>query len=169
MTPAPATVSDELTLTDALDRMYSDNIRHLPVLNAERGLVGTISTRDIAVAGSVLNLDPDKALVREAMSRAPYVCEVNTPLLVVAHHLEHERVSSAIVTQGGLPVGIFTTTDALRALRTLLVGYAVEPATKPTHIVDEKPSEEAPQHRPHKRSVAVNRNYGTVSWFLARF
>jgi hypothetical protein len=39
--------------------------------------------------------------------------------------------------------GIFTTTDALRAVRALVTGEQVEPMVKPTHIVDQ------PKVRPH--------------------
>ena len=148
MTPIPATVSDELTLADALDRMYSDNVRHLPVVDSNGVLVGMVTTRDIAVAASVRDLDPQKTPVAAAMTAAPYACEANTPLIDVAYHLEHERLGSAVVTEGERPVGIFTTTDALRALRTFIAGHSVEPAVKP--------------------SVSVSKYDGMISWFLAR-
>jgi CBS domain-containing protein len=168
MTPIPATVSDELTLADALDRMYSDNVRHLPVVDNKGVLVGIVTTRDIAVAASVRDLDPEKTPVAAAMTAAPYVCEANTPLIDVAYHLEHQRLGSAIVTDGQRPVGIFTTTDALRALRTFIAGHPVEPAVKPTHIVDQDKEAPVVQKHPVRPSVSVSKYDGMISWFLAR-
>ncbi|MEZ4381862.1 MAG: CBS domain-containing protein [Nannocystaceae bacterium] len=167
MTPIPATVSDELTLADALDRMYSDNVRHLPVVDSSGVLVGIVSTRDIAVAASVRDLDPEKTSVAAAMTSAPYACDANTPLIDVAYHLEHERLGSAIVTEGGRPIGIFTTTDALRALRTYIAGHPVEPAVRPSHLAGQEAEPVVHKH-PIKPSVRVSRYDGMISWFLAR-
>ena len=159
MTPIPATVSDELTLADALDRMYSDNVRHLPVVDSNGVLVGMVTTRDIAVAASVRDLDPQKTPVAAAMTAAPYACEANTPLIDVAYHLEHERPGSAVVTEGERPVGIFTTTDALRVLRTALSGDAVEPAVKPTHVLTQPGEREKVAH-PRISAHGVSQNMG---------
>ena len=43
MTPCPVTVEIGLLLVDALDRMYADNIRHLPVVDGNGKLVGLLS------------------------------------------------------------------------------------------------------------------------------
>jgi len=162
MTPAPVTVSEELTLSDALDRMYSEQIRHLPVVRADRAIVGTISTRDISIAASVRELDPDTTLVKDAMTRVPYTCDAASPLADVATLMERERVGSIIVMEGARPAGIFTTTDALRALRSVLVGALVEPARTPTEVPL------SPPVHPSRPSVRVTRNSGMVSWFLTR-
>jgi len=170
MTSAPVTVSEELTLTDALDRMYSEQIRHLPVVNAARAIVGTISTRDISIAASVRNLDPDKTLVKDAMTPAPHTCDVESLLVDVAMQMERERIGSVIITQGTHPVGIFTTIDALRALRSVLQGGApVEPARMPREVSAEQSGAPfSPPVHPSKPSVRVTQNHGMVSWFLAR-
>lgn len=164
MTPLPATVDSELSLADAVDRMYSDNIRHLPVVDEAGKLVGVVSTRDIAVAASVRGVDPTKAKVTSAMAHEPYSAASDTPLMDVIQHMEKDRLGSAMVVSDGKPVGIFTTTDAMRALRCFMAGEMVEPEVKPTHIVDHG-EREAANHPRMKRSGSYS---GMVSWFLAR-
>ena len=59
------------------------------------------------------------------------------------------------------------TTDALRALRSQLAGKPVEPAVKPTHVVD--PDEDhGPVKKPHMRVRGTRKHDGMVSWFLAK-
>ncbi len=174
MTPTPVTVNDGLTLSDALDRMYANNIHHMPVTNPKHGLVGTISADDISLAVSARGLDPDETPVREAMQREPYTCELVSPLVDVVHRMEREHLGSVVVTESAQPVGIFTTTDALRTLRSQLVGYPVEPAIKPpaassrqtTTAADELERTSSTRH-PIKPSVRVHRNHGTLPSFRA--
>ena len=172
MTPAPVTVNDGLTLSDALDRMYSNHIHHMPVVHPEHGVVGTISDHDISAASSLRGLDPDETPVRQAMAPTSYTCDLFSPLVDVVHHMERERLSSVVVTEGDRPVGIFTTTDALRALRSKLVGYRVEAAVNPTQSTARTTSQAEPEassttRHPIKPSVRVTRNHGTLPAFCA--
>lgn len=139
MTPLPATVAPDLSLSDAQERMYANNIRHLVVAEDAR-VVGVISNRDIAVAEALDSVDPAKTDVSSAMVKSPYTVEPNTPLVEVAHEMEAHKYGCAIVVEAGEAVGLFTTTDALRALRSVVTGVNVEPATKPSHVTA-KPTE----------------------------
>jgi acetoin utilization protein AcuB len=132
MTQEPALVDAGLPIADALDRMGMNNIRHLIVTQNNR-LVGVVSTRDLAVAASMRHAKPDKEPVSSAMSPTVYVCDKGCPLSAVAHDMEAHRYGCAVVQDDGRVVGIFTTTDALRALRQLVVGSEVEAAVVPTH------------------------------------
>lgn len=165
MTATPATVNEDLTLADAMDRMYADNIRHLPVVNDAGNLVGMVSTRDIAVAASIRNQNPNKITVGGAMSGSPVTCAANTALEEVALMMEKHRLGSVIVTDNGKPVGMFTTTDAMRALRTMIAGAPVEPAVTPTHIVEDT-GEQGRATRSHHRGARPSSKDGTLSWFL---
>ena len=141
MTQLPATVAPDLSLADAQERMYVNNIRHL-VVARDGQVVGVITNRDIAVAASLEPIDPQKTSVAAAMVSTPYTCDPGTPLVDVALQMEAHRYGCAIVVQAGEAVGLFTTTDALRAVRALITGVNVEPATKPTHLPDQ------PKERP---------------------
>jgi acetoin utilization protein AcuB len=145
MTQEPATVDAGLPIADALSRMELNNIRHLLVTRADR-LVGVVSTRDLAVAASMPGVKADKEPVVAAMSPTVYVCDKECPLSAVAHDMEAHRYGCAVVAADGRVVGIFTTTDALRALRQLVVGNEVEPAVLPTHKVEHETERQMIEH-----------------------
>lgn len=134
MTREPATADEGLLLVDAEERMALDNIRHLVVLDKLGHVVGVLSAGDIAVALSVVGNDRKRLRVRDAMSDNPYVCGPAVRISDVALAMESHRWGCAIVLEGDEVVGIFTTTDALRALRELASGMLAAPAVHPTHL-----------------------------------
>lgn len=135
MTVQPCTVAADLALADALDRMEANNIRHL-LVTRDAHLVGVISNRDISLAQSLPGINAKKLKVSDAMSEHVYMCDAATPLAEVAAEMEDHRYGCVVVLQDELVVGIFTTTDAMRAIRTIVSGTIVEPRTVPTHLVD---------------------------------
>jgi CBS domain-containing protein len=174
MTPTPITVNDGLMLSDALDRMYANNIHHMPVVHREHGFIGTISADDIASATSARGLDPEETPVREAMRRDAYTCALISPLVDVIHQMERRHLGSVVITEGDRPVGIFTTTDALRTLRSQLVGYPVRPAVNPpvmnsteARVAPDEPEVSSTTRHPIRPSVRVHRNHGTLPCFTA--
>jgi len=50
MTPRPETIRDDQPVVTGLDIMFSNNFRHLPVLNREGALVAVLSCRDVPTA-----------------------------------------------------------------------------------------------------------------------
>jgi acetoin utilization protein AcuB len=142
MTPTPCTADEGLSLVDAQDRMNANNIRHLLVTRNDH-LVGVLSSRDITFALSLPGVKPEKLTVFHAMTTAPFTCGPNAELAAVCQEMEAHRYGCAVIVDDGLVIGIFTTTDALRAVRALVTGEPVEPMVKPTHIVDQ------PKVRPH--------------------
>jgi acetoin utilization protein AcuB len=143
MTSEPATADEGLLLTDAQERMLMDNIRHLVVRNGNT-VSGMLSSRDIAVALSLPGIDTKKLTVADAMSPCPFVCGPHAKLSAVAHEMEAHRYGAAIVAEDDEVVGVFTTTDALRALREIVTGQPAEPAVKPTHLPPETPAHARP-------------------------
>jgi CBS domain-containing protein len=135
MTVQPCTVAADLALEDARDRMEANNIRHLLVTRLGR-LVGVISNRDITFAQTLPGINTKKLEVGDAMTEHVYMCTADTPLEEVANEMEDHRYGCAVVLDDEFVVGIFTTIDAMRALRTMLHGSPVEPRTVPTHLID---------------------------------
>ena len=168
MTTLPVTVEVGMSLGDALDRMYSDNIRHLPVVNESGKLVGMLSTRDIAAAAAVGNVDPSQTKVEDAMASVPFACADHSPLVAVVERMERDRLGSAVVTKDEKPIGIFTTTDALRALRGMLLGKRVEPLVHPEIRPGEGEADKPHIRKPHEGPMSPNRYSGMMMWFLAR-
>lgn len=167
MTELPITVETGMRLSDALDRMYSDNIRHLPVVDTNAKLVGMITTRDIAAAAALRGIEPETATVETAMSTVPFTCADHSPLLAVVERMERDRLGSTIVTREGAPVGIFTTTDALRALRSQLLGKPVEALVDPE--IEEGEGSDKPTVHVRGRIKGARKTDGMVSWFLTKF
>lgn len=119
MTKTVHTIGASLTLADADRLMRKYDIRHLPVL--EQGtIVGVLSDRDVQVATSLSELDPRCILVEDAMSQAPWTVAPDTPLLEVARHMAERKVGSAVVVEHDRIIGVFTTTDGMKALAMLL-------------------------------------------------
>jgi CBS domain-containing protein len=121
MTPFPYSVDVDAPLAEAHAFLRAQHIRHLPV--TERGLLaGVLTDRDIKLAlGPDLGSPPEHELsVRDVYQPEPYVVDAGTPLLSVAATMAERHLGSALVTRGDALVGIFTTTDACRALARVL-------------------------------------------------
>jgi acetoin utilization protein AcuB len=113
MTPCPQTIQRDATLADAREAMSRYGIRHLPVLDGH-DLVGILSDRDLAVAEKLS--DVFRVAVAEIMSLDPYVALPEVTLAVVAGEMATHRYGAVVVVDRGNVVGVFTATDALRAI-----------------------------------------------------
>jgi CBS domain-containing protein len=60
--------------------------------------------------------------VRDAYVERPCIVPASTPVAIVARTMADNRIGSAIVTKNDKLVGIFTVTDACRALAEVLQG-----------------------------------------------
>lgn len=122
MTTMPATIEEDLELRDAKIRMFELGVHHLPVVN-DGQLVGILSARDIAVAEALTSMDPERIPVSRVMSPVPFTCGPNAHVEAVAREMAAHHYGSAVVVDREHPnhiVGVFTTTDALRALAEIL-------------------------------------------------
>ena len=123
MSGSPACIASHRTLADAWKMMQHEHVRHLPVL--EGGVVvGMISQRDLGMLGTQAPARLEAVPVQDAMSSDPYVVGPDTALRAVIGTMSTHRLGAAIVVDGGLVVGVFTTTDALAVLRGVLEGIA---------------------------------------------
>jgi acetoin utilization protein AcuB len=119
MTPSPETIGPKAPLAEAHAMMRRNNIRHLPVVS-EGELFGIVTMRDLHLLETLPDIDQDEVPVEDAMTEDPYVVEPGTPLEQVAGHMADNKYGAAIVLRGDAILGVFTTVDALRALRDLL-------------------------------------------------
>lgn len=108
-------VGPKETIADASRHMRLHDIRHLPVVDGKK-LVGILSQRDVYLIETLRDIDPTSVLVEEAMTRELYEVEPEEPITNVALHMAERRIGSAVVAHNGRLLGLFTTTDALRAL-----------------------------------------------------
>ena len=130
MTRSVHTIGLKSPLVEAHRVMNEHGIRHLPVLEGGR-LAGLVSQRDLHLIETLKDVDPKEVIVEEAMSQDCYTVEAGTPLAEVAREMGRHKYGSAVVLQGSHVLGIFTTTDALRALEAVLTRPAAPtPARK---------------------------------------
>ncbi len=120
MTRGAQTIGHQEPLAAAHRIMNEYAIRHLPVL--ENGsLVGIVSQRDLHFIETLRDVDPDLVKVCEAMSPEVYTTTARTSLRRVAAEMAARKLGSAVVVDADHRVeGIFTTSDALRALAEIL-------------------------------------------------
>jgi acetoin utilization protein AcuB len=117
MTPFPHSIDVDAPLEDAHKLMREHRFRHLPVMSGGE-IVGVLTDRDIKlVLGPDFGSPDERELrVRDAYVERPCVVPASTPVAKVARVMAQNRIGSAIVTKHGKLVGIFTVTDACRAL-----------------------------------------------------
>ena len=121
MTPFPYSIDLDATLAEARLMMDARDIRHLPVTRQGQ-LCGVLSDRDLRVAsGPGPERSADAPLrVRDVYHDEAYTVEADAPLDVVAQTMADRHIGSAMVMRGGKLVGVFTATDACRALARVL-------------------------------------------------
>jgi acetoin utilization protein AcuB len=121
MTPFPYSVDVDSPLEDAHELMRHHHFRHLPVTSCGE-IVGVLTDRDIKlVLGPDFGSPDERELkVRDAYVERPCIVPASTPVARVARVMAENRIGSAIVTKHGKLVGIFTVTDACRALAEIL-------------------------------------------------
>jgi CBS domain-containing protein len=123
MTPFPYSIDVDAPLKDAHKLMREHHFRHLPVTRAG-DIVGVLTDRDIKlVLGPDFDYpDEEQMAVRDAYVERPCVVHASTPVATVARTMAENHIGSAIVTKNDKLVGIFTVTDACRALAEVLAG-----------------------------------------------
>jgi len=121
MTPFPYSIDVHAPLAEAHAFLRERQIRHLPVTR-DGQLAGVLTDRDIKLAlGPDLGSPPERELsVADVFQAECYVVDAGELLEDVASAMAERHVGSALVTRGGKLVGIFTTTDACRALARVL-------------------------------------------------
>jgi len=121
MTPFPHSIDVDAPLEDAHKLMREHRFRHLPVMSGGE-IVGVLTDRDIKlVLGPDFGSPDERELrVRDAYVERACVVPASTPVAKVARVMAQNRIGSAIVTKHGKLVGIFTVTDACRALAEII-------------------------------------------------
>jgi len=132
MSGDPITASADESALAAHERMVRHGIRHLPIVDAERRVVGLLAIDDLRSALPVgANLHgPIDAATREAeaswtvadlMSHAPETLGPDDSLQVAAERMADGRIGCLPIVDGaGRVAGILSETDVLRALATHL-------------------------------------------------
>ncbi len=115
MTAFPYSVASTAPVSEAIEFMRKQNLRHLPVTD-NGTLVGLISDRDIklVLGPDFAYPDPNTLSVREAMIRDAYIVDLEEGLDTVLTYMAEHHIGSAVITRHGKLAGIFTAEDACR-------------------------------------------------------
>jgi len=115
MTREPYTLGADDTLADARRLMNAHHIRHIPVVSAERTIIGLVSHRDVlAASDSTLegHREDHAAVPLSAVMSSPVqTVDEHASLRGVALHLQKQRMGCLPVTRDGALVGIITDSD----------------------------------------------------------
>ena len=118
MTRLPVEAERCETVADALRVMELHEIRHIPVMSGSH-LKGLVSDHDILQAQARHGDRADDIVLEEICQQDVLSVGPMTSIDAVARAMLDRKVGSAVVVDGGYVVGIFTTTDAQRALQDL--------------------------------------------------
>jgi CBS domain-containing protein len=112
MTADPVTACTETTLAEAGRRMCAGGLRHLPVTDAGRRLVGLVSDRDLRRAAG-RGLDPNARVV-DLPRRRTSTSSLEERISRAAQRTSRERIDALpVVDDDRRLVGILTATDVL--------------------------------------------------------
>ncbi len=147
MSGDPIWIEPGASALEALEQMQDRGIRHLPVLDAERRVVGVLSLDDLRVAlpfpvGLREHPTPDQRdtarewTVAEVMTHAPHTLTEGADLADAAEQMAEWRIGCLpIVDAEGRLAGILSETDLLHALATIL--WSDRRQERPTRAGDE--------------------------------
>ena len=113
-TPCAHVLGPENTVEQAVKMMSENNIRHLPVLDSNKKVIGIVSERDL-YSSYQLNTKGETT-VQNIMKTEPYCTPAQTKIYEVALTMSENKYGSAIIVYEDESLGIFTSTDALNAL-----------------------------------------------------
>lgn len=119
MTANPYSIELRSTLAEAYTKMRRHQLRHLPVLAGTK-LVGLVTDPDLQTLELLKGVDLMAVGVEAAMTPVPYCVTETTGLDEVAREMSMQRYEVAVVLRDAKVIGIFTASDAIRALSDLL-------------------------------------------------
>lgn len=113
MIPDPITISEKESITDALELMKLNSIRHLPVVSPRNLLRGFVTLADLK-QGLIPSMVGDVSLT-DLMIRDPIRVHPDDDIETAAQLIYNHKISGMPVVENRRLVGIITETDILRA------------------------------------------------------
>jgi len=125
MTGPLVTVGHDATVAEAWRIMRARQVRHLPVLDADRRLVGMLTDHDLrlVILERCLEEAPEalahtlaRLRVNEIMTWAVVTVPPDAELREAARLMHERRLGALPVAEGGRVVGMLTATDVMGAV-----------------------------------------------------
>ena len=118
MSRLPEEIDRRESLATALRRMQAHEVRHIPVMNGPE-VFGILSRQDVLDACLRHGSRAESLPVGAVCTVGPFTVSPLETIPRVAAQMVERGVTCALVTDGDVLVGIFTSTDALRVLADL--------------------------------------------------
>jgi acetoin utilization protein AcuB len=115
MSRLPHEIDQRERLATAIRMMETYAIRHLPVMDGPR-LVGILSRQDVQNALHRHGAKAEADAIGDVCTREPLTLPPTTAVPEAARRMVERGVTSALVVDDGVLVGIFTSVDALQVL-----------------------------------------------------
>jgi len=119
MTPNPHSIELRHSLAEAYAKMRRLSLKYLPVMAGSK-LVGIVVDPDLKMIELLKGVDLTTVTVASAMTPVPYCVTEDAPLDMVAREMSTHRFDVVVVMKDAAVSGIFTATDATRALADVL-------------------------------------------------
>ncbi len=118
MSHLPAEADRCESLTAIVRHMREQRCHHVPIMDGPR-LYGILSREDLHELVLRGETSTDDLVAGDVCTRDVLTVEPMTPIVEVAQTMLDRKVSSALVMESDVLVGIFTSTDALRMIAEL--------------------------------------------------
>ena len=118
MSHLPAETDRREPLDEVLRNMHEPKCHHVPIMDGTR-LYGILSRQDLHEVALRGETTTKELHAGDVCTRDPLTVGPMTPIVEVAQAMLDRHVGSALVTDGDVLVGIFTSTDALRLIAAL--------------------------------------------------
>lgn len=102
----------DFSLFDASEKMESNRVGSLIVVDQEGKIIGIITDRDF-VKAAFKNLDLNRIKIGDIMSSPVITCNPSTSILEIVELLEKNRIKHLPVIKGGKPVGMVSSRDLI--------------------------------------------------------
>ena len=129
MTSPPITVTEDMSIDQALELMREKNVRRFPVVDKKGKLVGIVSEKDLLYASpspattlSVYEIPYllSRIKMRDLMTKEVITVAENTPLEEAARIMADNKIGGVPVMRGDELVGIITETDMFKIFLEML-------------------------------------------------
>jgi acetoin utilization protein AcuB len=118
MTKDVVTINKEASIQEALAIMKHHSIRHLPVVDVDKMLLGWVTDADLR--GVLIASMLEELTLEDVMVRKPYTAAPEMLLEEAAHVILEKRINGLPVLEEGRLLGVITVVDILTAFVTVL-------------------------------------------------
>jgi acetoin utilization protein AcuB len=113
MIPDPITITEKATVSDAIELMKVNSIRHLPVVSQKKILKGFLTLADLK-QGLIPSMLGDLTLT-DLMIKKPITIDPDSDIEIAAQLIYKHKIGGIPVVKKNKLVGIITESDILRA------------------------------------------------------